>query len=279
MILPEYYDERNDWKKLFWRTLFFKKRFYRFNYKKNWHFVDIDRPDLIDFMGNLTDCIFILDEGQDIFSSTGRIAVQARKVITRTRHMHKTLIIISQRANAVDVNFRNNCQFYYKCVNTRAFYWPFKPYFKIYRTEEMDKESFPVWESNVGTKAEWHAAVWHSHFASNRIFNAYNSWYLRGGVPRSQEVYFEAYELSTWEKIKAFFRKKPKVEQTGYLGWDKTPLPVPLPPKKRVKKQKVVKLLVKDLDTHDERQEFFRALETENSFPGKQKWEKLPVKA
>jgi hypothetical protein len=204
LILPEYYDEREDREKIFWRTLFFRKRFYKINYKKNWHWLDIDRPDLIQFVAGLTDCIVFLDEGQDIFDSRERIDKASRKVLTRTRHMRKTLIIISQRAQAVDVTARANVTYYYKCVKTWAWFFPFKTYFKVYRTEEMDQVNFPIWEDPA---TEWEAEVWQSHFASNEVFNAFNSWYLRAGVPKSQEIYFEAYELTLWDKIKAFLTK------------------------------------------------------------------------
>lgn len=207
LVLPDFYDERENKEIVFWRTLFNKKRFFRFDYKKNWHWLDIDRPDLIQFVAGLTDCIVFLDEGQDIFDSRERIEKSARKVLTRTRHMRKTLIIISQRAQAVDVTARANVTFYYKCVKTLAWWWPFKPFFKVYRTEEMDQQNFPIWEDLM---TEWQAELWHSGFADADVYASYNSWYLRAGIPKSQEIYFEAYDLTLWEKIKLFFTKVQK---------------------------------------------------------------------
>lgn len=212
LILPDYYDEREDWSKLFWRTIFFRKRFYKFDYKKNWKFLDIDRPDLIQFVAGITDATVYLDEGQDIFDSRERIDKSSRKILTRTRHMKKTLIIISQRAQAVDVTARANVTFYYKCVKTWAWFWPFATYFKVYRTEEMDTTNFPIWED---LSTEWTAELWKSHFASNDVYSAYNSWYLRAGVPKSQEVYFEAYDLTTWEKLMAFLVKRSARGKSG----------------------------------------------------------------
>jgi hypothetical protein len=205
LILPDYYDEREDWTKLFWKTLFFRKRFYKFDYKHNWKFLDIDRPDLIQFVSGLTDCTVFLDEGQDIFDSRERIDKSSRKILTRTRHMKKTLIIISQRAQAVDVTARANVTFYYKCIKTWAWFWPFKTYFKVYRTEEMDINNFPIWED---LSTDWTAPLWKSHFGNKAVYSAFNSWYLRAGVPKSQEVHFEAYDLSTFQKIMAFFVKR-----------------------------------------------------------------------
>lgn len=203
LLLPEYYDEREDKEKLFFRFLFGIKKFYRFDYKKNWHFLDIDRPDLIQFVAGLTDCIVFLDEGQDIFDSRERIEKSARKVLTRTRHMRKTLIIISQRAQAVDVTARANVTYYYKCVKSIAWFWPFKHYFKVYRTEEMDQQNFPIWEDGI---TGWQAELWRSHFANKEVYDAYNSWYLRAGIPRSQELSFDAFELSWFDKLRGLFR-------------------------------------------------------------------------
>lgn len=210
MILPDHYDERENKEIVFWRTLFNKKHFYKFNYRKNWKFLDIDRPDLIQFVAGLTDCIVMLDEGQDIFDSRERMEKGSRKTITRTRHMHKTLIIISQRAQAVDVTARANVTFFYKCVKTRAWFWPFKPYFKVYRTEEMDPNNYPLWED---FSTGWQAEVWHSGFANQEVYDSYNSWYLRAGIPKSQELDFEAYTLSLWDKIRILLGKKIKHER------------------------------------------------------------------
>lgn len=210
LILPEYYDERENKEIVFWRTIFRKPVFYRFNFRENWHFIDIDRPDLVQYIASLTDCIVMLDEGQDIFDSRERMEKTGRKTITRTRHMHKTLIIISQRAQAVDVTARANVTFFYKCVKTVAWFWPFKPYFKVYRTEEMDQSNYPIWED---LSTGWQAELWHKGFANERVYNSYNSWYLRAGIQPSQELKFEAYHLTFWEKIKILLSPKVKKDR------------------------------------------------------------------
>ncbi len=214
LILPDEFDERKSVGHLFFRTMFFKKRFYRFDFKKNWHFLDIDRDDLIEHLASLTDCVVFMDEGQDVFDARGGMDRPARKTITRTRHMRKTLIIISQRAQAVDVTARANVSYFYKCVKTWAWFWPFRTYFKVYRTEEMDDQNYPIWEERMPGGEMWKAPVWHAHFASQKVYDAYNSWYLRAGKEKSQEVYFEAYDLSLGQRIKglflAMFPRKPR---------------------------------------------------------------------
>lgn len=202
LILPDFYDERQDRWRLFVNTILGRKRFYKFNLRENWHFLDIERPDLIEFVAGLTDCTVYLDEGQDIFDSRERIDKSSRKTLTRTRHMRKTLVIISQRAQAVEVTARANVTYFFKCVKTRRWYWPFRDFFKIYRTEEMDQQNFPIWEEPL---SGWKAELWYSHFARKEVYESYNSWYLRSGMPRSQEIYFEANDLNLIEKIKLFF--------------------------------------------------------------------------
>jgi len=210
LILPEVYDQREDKEHVFFNTLAMRKRFYSFPLKENWHYLDIDRPDLIEFVASLTDCIVFMDEGQDVFDARGGMDRPARKAITRTRHMRKTLIIISQRAQAVDVTARANVTYFYKCVKTFAWFWPFATYFKVYRTEEMDDQNYPVWEERLPNGEMWNAPVWQSHFASQKVYDAYNSWYLRDGIAKSQEVYFEAYDLTLGEKLSILFAKKQK---------------------------------------------------------------------
>jgi hypothetical protein len=204
MILPDFYDERNDFQTVFWKTVFGKKQFYRYNLKENWKWINIDRPDLKEYIASLTDCFVFLDEGQDIFSSHDRIDGQARRTITRTRHMRKTLIIVSQRAQAVDTNARANVSHYYKCVKQIAWFWPFRPFFRVYTTEEMDDANIPVWEEHIpySNGKVWRAPIYRQYFANKKIYALYNSWYLRDGIEKSQEVNFEAYELSTSDKIK-----------------------------------------------------------------------------
>ena len=256
LIIPDYFDERKNLATLLFKTIFFRKRFYKFNFKNNWHFIDIDRPDLVDFVAGLTDCIVFLDEGQDIFDSYEGIGMSKikRKSLTRTRHLRKTLIIISQRAQAVAVTARANVQYFYKCVKTWAWFWPFATYFKVYRTEEMDSNNFPIWEDLT---TDWQAELWHSHFAKKEVYDAYNSWYLRAGIPKSQEVSFEAYDLSTIDKIIAMFayifrdRKEEEREKEAYkqrileesekLRLSKKIMPVEIKPKKpRLSKTKEV---------------------------------------
>lgn len=218
--LPEYYDEREHLWPIIRNILTFKRNFIRLNFKENWKYVNLD--DFIDektgvmnsealsiFLAKLTDCIFMLDEGQDVFDSHQRSGKIARQTITRTRHMHKTLIVISQRAQAVDVTARGNVTFFYKCEKV---WYPFLPtIFRVYRTDDIDESNnYPIWVRHDSTgKVVWEADRWHSAFARKRIYDAYDSWYMRKQQVRSQDISIEAYELSFRERMRALLSKMP----------------------------------------------------------------------
>lgn len=225
--LPEFYDEREDWKKIIWKTLTFNKNFFRFNLKENWHYVDlkqyevdgiVDTEALAKFLATRTDCIFMLDEGQDVFDSSKRSGQIARQSITRTRHMHKTLIIISQRPHTVDVNARANVTYFYQCVKVKFPFLP--PLFKVFRTDEIDEHSnYPIWTRHDATgKVVWRAKLWHSGWAKKRIYDAYDSWFMRQNMIRSQDIKLDAYKLTFFDKMYNLFRlifksKKPLKEK------------------------------------------------------------------
>lgn len=232
--LPEYFDERKSFFHIIKNIVLFRKNFYRFEYKKNWHFVNLD--DYIEkdgkdigvfntekfaiFLASRTDCIFMLDEGQDTFDSHQRAGKIARQSITRTRHMHKKLIIISQRAQAVDVNARGNVTWFYKC-ECRSF--PFLPkYFTVYKTDEIDEgNNYPIWVRHDSQGEEiWKADIYHHGFAKKRIYDAYDSWYMRKNMEKSQSMHLKGYELGFKERLlllkySVFSPKKHKLS-TGY---------------------------------------------------------------
>lgn len=222
LILDEFNgDQRKSFAHAFWHWLFFRKRFYDIDIKKNWHFFDMDSSNtweikgqyydnLVDFIANLTDCVVYLDEGQDIFDSYEgtKMSKKKRKSITRTRHLRKTLVVISQRPQAIAVTARANVNTFYKHYKTMTFPWV---HFKVYATEEIDAQNMPQFDLE--------ARPYETYFASKKILNCYNSWYLRGGIPKSQEVFFDAYDLTSKERFALFlsflprFRLKPKTSR------------------------------------------------------------------
>jgi hypothetical protein len=215
--LPDYYDEREHIWPVIRNLLLFRKEFVRFDFRKNWIYVDLESYDdpetgifdtekFAEFLATRTDCIFMLDEGQDVFSSHKRAGEVARQSITRTRHMHKTLIVISQRAQAVDVNARGNVTYFYRCEKKRILF--FFTYFKVYRTEEIDDaNSYPLWvRHNSQGDVIWKAPVYHSGFAKKRIYDAYDSWFMRQNMVRSQNIELDAFEVSGLDKVRLLWR-------------------------------------------------------------------------
>ena len=119
--------------------------------------------------------------------------------------MHKTLIVISQRAQAVDVTARGNVTNFYKCEKR---YIPLFGYrFRVYRTDDIDEgSSYPIWVRHDSTGREvWKAELWHSAFAKKWIYDMYDSWYMRQQQIRSQDIKLEAYNLSLGDRLRVFF--------------------------------------------------------------------------
>jgi hypothetical protein len=213
--VPEYYDERDHILPVLRNLFTFRKTFFRFNLKENWHYVDLteyatdgifDTEKFSQFLAKLTDCVFMLDEGQDIFDSHQRAGKIARQTITRTRHMRKTLIIISQRAQAVDVTARGNVTYFYKCTRKDFFFFP--PYFQVFRTDEIDDtNNYPLWlRHDSQGQVIWQAELWYKGFAKKWIFDMYDSWYMRKEQSKSQEINLEAFDLSLYNRFLALFR-------------------------------------------------------------------------
>lgn len=214
LILPDVYDQRASLETLIMHFVFGKKDFYVFDYRKNWRYLDLFDENIVEKIEKITDAIVMVDEGQDIFDARQGMVKTARQTITRSRHMRKTLIIISQRAQAVDITARANVSWFYKCVKTRAWFWPFATFFKVYRSDEMDEQNYPIWEERLPNGEIWRAECWRSHFADKSVYAAYNSWYLADGIERSQTVNFDAYTLTRGEMFNAItsimFPKKVK---------------------------------------------------------------------
>lgn len=269
--LPDYYDEREHFWPVFRNLLLFRKNFFRFDLRKNWNYVDlrsfedekgiVDSEKLARFLHSRTDCIFMLDEGQDVFDSHKRAGQITRQTITRTRHMHKTLIIISQRAHAVDVTARGNVTYFYKCEKR---YFPFLgSHFRVYRTDEIDEANHhPIWARHDSTgRVVWKADVWHRGFAKKWIYDAYDSWYMRQEMVRSQDIKLEAYTLTFSDRLHALLRsfgRKKVIPVSPQLHTEaknddkmkahaadksklRTPKPVRVRPSKKIGKEKLQK--------------------------------------
>jgi len=201
------FDDRESFIMLFFNTLlFWRKRFYRIPCSQNLHFFDPEQfsgtADLVEWLSSLNDCHIFFDEGQDMFDSYEgtRFSKAKRRLILHTRHYHRTLNIISQRPTAIQVSARGNVNRFYKCVKIAS--WPWIR-FARYEFQQMIGETVDENVDPVSKKTYW---------GSNRVFKAYNTDYLAEGIPKSQQVFFEAFDLDFVDKLIAwkrlFFSKK-----------------------------------------------------------------------
>lgn len=201
-IIVEDHDDRES----FWHTLFnivmFRSRFYKLPCAKNLHFFSPEEDrfnapgSIVQWLSTLNDCHIFFDEGQDMFDSyEGTLFSKAkRRLILHTRHYHRTLNIISQRPTAIQVSARGNVNRFYKCVKIASYPWV---RFARFEFQEMSGETVNEAADPISKKTYW---------GSNRVFRAYNTDYLAEGIPKSQQVYFEAYDLTFFERLKALYR-------------------------------------------------------------------------
>lgn len=178
------FDERESFIHVFFKTLLWKKRFFRFP-KENFHYFSPDDVD-IKFLSQLTDCEVFIDEGQWIFDSYKGtdFSIEKRKLILHTRHFNRSLNIISQRTQALHVTARGQVNRFFKCEKKMQY-----PFLIFRRTEYQDMK-----ENDVDEEAEPVSVK--TYFANKKVLNAYNSKYMRSGIAKSQDVYFEAFDFS-----------------------------------------------------------------------------------
>jgi len=185
------FDETKSLRTLFWKTIFFKSVFFSYP-KENLIYFSPDDVDM-EFLAKLTDCHVYIDEGQWIFDSYKGTHFDpvSRRLILHTRHFNRSLNIVSQRTQAIHVSARAQVNRFYKFVKV----WSY-PFIIIKRKEYQDLKGQDVDEEVEPVSVK-------SYFLSKRIKNAYNSKYMRDGVPMSQEVHFEGFKLNFGSRIKA----------------------------------------------------------------------------
>jgi hypothetical protein len=211
-IVTEDHDDRDSLWFLFFNLLLFKKRFYRIPCAQNLYFFDVDQgcfnhkgdkiasfdslADVVEFFSARTDCEIFWDEGQDMFDSYEgtKFSKAKRRLILHTRHYHRTLNIISQRPTAIQVSARGNVNRFYKCIKVASWPWP---RFARYEFQAMTGETVDETVDPVSAKTYW---------GRSKVFNAYNTDYLAEGIEKSQNVFFEAWDLSFKEKVFAVRR-------------------------------------------------------------------------
>jgi hypothetical protein len=200
-------DQKDSFFYTFLGILGLKKRFYKF-LPSNLRYLPID-DNFMNIFADLTDCKVYLDEGHLIFDSyqMTKLSMEKRASILHTRHFNRTIAIISQRPTAVHVSARANVNIFYKCEKIMS--WPFLVFRKS-EYQDMTGAGETVDDQQKSLSSKW-------YFANKKVLNAYNTKYLRGGIPRSQEVNFEAYDFSYAERWSAFIHNvAPWLKPGGY---------------------------------------------------------------
>ena len=209
------FDDRESFFMILKNILFVRPRFYRIPCSKNLRYFDPENfestGELVDWLSKLNDCHIFFDEGQDMFDSYEgtRFSKAKRRLILHTRHYHRTLNIISQRPTAIQVSARGNVNRFYKCVKLATWPWP---RFARYEFQQMAGETVDENAEPISTKTYW---------GNKKVFRAYNTDYLADGIPKSQEVFFEAFDLTFKEKITCMlnlFRLKAKQVDSADAG-------------------------------------------------------------
>jgi len=196
------YDERKSKFRIFTSIVFpWINRFYNFP-KENLIYFEISDSwavkqgykDFDTWVMSRTDCYMFADEGHvwiDSYAGT-RIPMERRNIALHTRHFNRCICIITQRPTAIHVTMRANVNIFYKCE--KIFSWGNIRRFKRSEFQEMLNESVDEDEEKcISVKHYW---------GRKRIFNSYDTKYLRGDQKQSQKVMFEAYKVGFFAKLR-----------------------------------------------------------------------------
>jgi len=190
----EGFDQRDSLFRIFASILFpFSNKFYNFP-KDNLHYLPVD-ANFLEKFGKLTDCSVYLDEGHVVFDSyeMAKMSMEKRISVLHTRHFNRSIHIISQRPSAIHVMMRANVNRFYKYE--KLITWPFILFRRI-EYQDMDNENVSEAEP-ISTKL---------YLANKKIFNAYDSKYLRGDTEDSQKLHVQGYKLNYFIRLIQLFK-------------------------------------------------------------------------
>lgn len=191
----EGYDERKSKFKLFLGLLGLKRN-YTVIPKENFQFLDPTRPDMLEKIASLTDCIIYLDEGHLYYDSykLTKLSMSDRNTVLFTGHFNRTIKIISQRAMAIHVSLRSNVNRFFRVEKTMDFHFGNLHLVRFVVTEfqEMTNSEGVDLEQPENSKAIW---------GRKKYYELYNYKSMRGDVPPSQ-LNNASVAYLTWSEIK-----------------------------------------------------------------------------
>jgi len=152
--------------------------------------------DIVRWLNTLTDCSLYYDEGHWLLHSYEGVRqdLEKMRLITETGHMHRKIVIISQRTQSIHVNARGNVNRFFRCRKTTLLFFIMRlqvEEFQDMKGSDVDESE----ESLVETKIYW---------SNDRYWRLFNTHFLREGRPVSQQLYFEAYDLNFAERAILF---------------------------------------------------------------------------
>lgn len=152
--------------------------------------------DIVRWLNTLTDCSVYYDEGHWLLHSYEGVRqdLEKMRLITETGHMHRKLVIISQRTQSIHVNARGNVNRFFRCRKTTFLFF----IMRLQVEEFQDMKGSDVDESDdslVDTKI---------YYSNDRYWRLFNTHTLREGKPVSQQLFFEAYDLNFAERVLLF---------------------------------------------------------------------------
>jgi len=188
------FDERENIASLFMSLLGFKNTFYEF-YKDNLKRIEVDEH-FHDRLAKITDAIVALDEGYVAFDSyeLAKMSMAKRQNVLHTRHFDRSIWYTTQRPTAVHVTIRAQTNVFYKITRI----W--NTFFTVFRRQELDLGS----DDSVDEENVYSTKI---YFGKKKIFQAYNTKYLRYGQQRSQKVAVEVHKVRYLERWKKFYSK------------------------------------------------------------------------
>lgn len=152
----------------------------------------------IDWLASRTDCHIFGDEGHVMFDSyqAARASIEKRATILHTRHFDRSIHIISQRPTAIHVAMRANVNVFYKCEKKLQI----GSIIRFKRSEYQDMQN-----ENVDEDPEKVISV-KGYWGKKKVFEAYNTKYLRGDIKPSQKVHIDGYRYKFITRIYLLFR-------------------------------------------------------------------------
>jgi len=230
--LEEYFDDRESLFISFVNCILHRRLYYRIHVKHNFHYFDQvnhilydhkgekvqewdNQGKFMDWLNSLSFCHIFVDEAYRLFDSYEKtnMSMTKRVFALETRHNFRHINILAQRPTSIQVSQRSQVNRFYKCVKIAT--WPWVR-FGRFEFQDMTGETVDETKEPVTRKTYW---------GSNRIFMAYNSYYL--GKVKSQDMFFDTFLLNfkerylTYQKnffgLFSFIRKK-KVPEKNNLN-------------------------------------------------------------